>query len=107
MISSIIFCILLAGAVGFFIYNVRRIRRNILIGRDISITDNKAERWMTMVRVALGQSKMVRRPLSGIMHILVYIGFVLINIEVLEMLVDGAVNGHRSFAFLGGFYDFL
>lgn len=107
MISSVIFCILLVGAVAFFTMNVRKIRRNIFIGRDFPITDNKAERWKVMARVALGQSKMVKRPVSGIMHILVYVGFILINIEVLEMLVDGATNGHRSFSFLGGFYNFL
>src|SRR5687768_17602144 len=107
MLSAILFCILLAAAIGFFTYNVRKIRRNIFIGRDFPITDNKAERLKTMFKVALGQSKMVRKPVSGIMHILVYVGFVLINIEVLEMLVDGAINGHRSFSFLGGFYNFL
>src|SRR3954469_3491960 len=107
MISSVIFLVLFAAAVTFFTINVRKIRRNIFIGKDFPITDNKAERWKVMAKVALGQSKMVRRPLSGVMHILVYIGFVLINIEVLEMLVDGAFNGHRSFSFLGGFYNFL
>src|SRR3954469_4880761 len=107
MISSVIFLVLFAAAVTFFTINVRKIRRNIFIGKDLAINDNKAERWKVMAKVALGQSKMVRRPLSGIMHILVYLGFVLINIEVLEMLVDGAINGHRTFNFLGGFYNFL
>ncbi|MGE0568145.1 MAG: Fe-S oxidoreductase, partial [Bacteroidia bacterium] len=99
MISSVLFCVLLIGSIVFFIYNARKIRRNIFIGKDLEISDNKAERWKTMIRVALGQSKMVTRPLSGFMHILVYVGFVLINIEVLEMLVDGVINGHRSFSF--------
>src|SRR5436190_16483935 len=107
MISSIIFCILLVGASAWFYMNARKIRRNIFIGKDFSITDRKAERWKTMLKVAIGQSKMVTRPVSGVMHILVYVGFVLINIEVLEMLVDGVINGHRSFSFLGGFYNFL
>lgn len=107
MISSVIFCILLIGASAFFYSNARKIRRNIFIGRDFPITDNKSERLKTMLLVAIGQSKMVTRPLSGIMHILVYVGFVLINIEVLEMFVDGIFNQHRSFSFLGGFYNFL
>jgi heterodisulfide reductase subunit C len=107
MIGSLIFCILLFGAIAFFYINVKKIRRNIFIGRDIPINDRKGERWATMVRVALGQSKMVTRPLSAIMHIFVYVGFVLINIEVLEMLIDGVFNTHRSFSFLGGFYNFL
>ena len=81
--------------------------RNILLGRDVQINDKKSERLSTMIRVALGQSKMVTRPLSATMHILVYVGFVLINIEVLEMLVDGFSGQHRIFSFLGSFYNFL
>jgi heterodisulfide reductase subunit C len=107
MISAIVFFILLTAAIGFFVYNVRKIRRNINLGRDFEITGSKAERLKVMAKVALGQSKMVRKPISGVMHILVYVGFVLINIEVLEMLVDGVTNGHRTFSFLGGFYNFL
>ncbi|MDI1355264.1 MAG: (Fe-S)-binding protein [bacterium] len=107
MISSIIFCILFSGAGTFFYINARKIRRNIFIGRDFPITDNKGERLKTMLLVAFGQSKMVTRPLSGIMHILVYVGFVLINIEVLEMFVDGILHQHRAFSFLGSFYSFL
>ncbi len=107
MISSIIFIVLLVTAIGLFSFNMRKIRRNILIGRDVDLSGNKAARWKVMARVALGQSKMVSRPLSGIMHILVYLGFILINIEILEMFVDGAFNKHRSFHGLGAFYNFL
>jgi heterodisulfide reductase subunit C len=60
-----------------------------------------------MIRVALGQSKMVSRPIAGILHILVYVGFVIINIEVLEIVIDGLLGTHRIFAVAGGFYDFL
>ncbi len=105
MISSIIFIIILVGSVAFFIFNARKIRRNIFIGHDYPITDRKSERLKTMLLVAIGQSKMVKRPVSGILHILVYVGFVLINIEVLEMFTDGIFNRHRSFAFLGSFYE--
>jgi heterodisulfide reductase subunit C len=107
MVSSIIFCLLLIGASAFFYTNAKKIRRNIFIGKDFSITDNKSERLKTMVLVALGQSKMLTRPVSAIMHILVYVGFVLINIEVLEMFVDGIFNTHRAFHVLGSFYNFL
>jgi heterodisulfide reductase subunit C len=107
MISAVLFSLLLAAAVVFFTVNVRKIRRNILLGRDYEPNGSPAKRFRVMVRVALGQSKIMRKPLSGIMHILVYAGFVLINIEVLEMVVDGVTNGHRSFSFLGGFYNFL
>ncbi len=75
------------------------------MGRDADYSDNKAERWKTMARVALGQSKMVVRPVAGFLHILIYVGFVLINIEVLEILIDGAFGTHRVLAFLGPVYD--
>jgi hypothetical protein len=107
MISIIIFSLLFVGSVVFFSMNVKKLRRNIFLGRELEITDNKSERWATMFRVALGQSKMVARPFSALMHILVYVGFVLINIEVMEMLVDGFSGKHRIFSFLGGFYNFL
>ncbi len=107
MLSSIIFCLLLIGASAFFYTNAKKIRRNIFIGRDLEINDNKSLRFKTMLMVALGQSKMVTRPVSAAMHILVYVGFVLINVEVLEMFVDGIFNTHRAFSFLGGFYNFL
>lgn len=107
MISSIVFILLLISASALFVINAKKIRRNILLGRDLEINDNKAERWKTMFLVAIGQSKMITRPISAFMHILVYVGFVLINIEVLEMLVDGALNTHRAFRVFGGFYNFL
>lgn len=107
MISSIVFIILFLAATSFFIYNARKVRRNILLGKNIDLTDNRSERLKTMVMVALGQSKMVTRPVSATMHILVYVGFVLINIEVMEMFVDGMLHKHRAFSFLGGFYNFL
>lgn len=107
MVSSIIFCLLLILASAFFYINVKKIRRNIFIGKDIEINDHPQLRLKTMLRVALGQSKMTTRPVSATMHILVYVGFVLINIEVLEMLIDGAFNTHRALRFMGGFYNFL
>lgn len=92
-------------AIYFFAKSVGRIRRNILLGKDKDISDNKAERWKTMARVALGQSKMVVRPIPGILHMIVYVGFILINIEVLEIVIDGIFGTHRALAFLGGVYD--
>ncbi len=106
-ISSILFILVLAAAVGLFARNVRRLVRNIRLGRDEQRNDHPAERWGVMARVALGQSKMVVRPVAGILHIIVYAGFVIINIEVLEILIDGIFGTHRVFSFLGGFYDFL
>lgn len=106
-IGNIIFVLLLLGLVGLFTFQVRKIRRNILLGRDIDRSDQPARRWAMMARVALGQSKMVVRPLAGIMHIFIYVGFVIINIEVLEIIIDGIFGTHRIFSFLGGFYSFL
>lgn len=70
------------------------------------VSDRK-KRWMQMAKVALGQSKMVTRPVAGIMHIFIYVGFIIINIEVLEIIIDGIFGTHRVFAPLGWFYDFL
>ncbi|MEZ4740206.1 MAG: (Fe-S)-binding protein [Flavobacteriales bacterium] len=106
-ISSILFLLLLLAAIGLFAKNVMRIGRNIHLGLPEQRNDRKGERWATMARVALGQSKMVVRPVPGILHVLVYAGFVIINIEVLEIVIDGIFGTHRVFAFLGGFYDFL
>lgn len=106
-ITNIIFIILLLAGIVLFTINVRKIRRNILIGRDADRSDNKPLRWKTMIRVALGQSKMVTRPLPAILHIFVYVGFIIINIEVLEILIDGAAGTHRVLSFLGPLYTFL
>ena len=59
-----------------------------------------------MLKVALGQSKMVVRPIAGIMHILLYVGFVIINIEVIEIIIDGIFGTHRVLSFMGVFYNF-
>ena len=107
-LPNIIFTLLLLTAAGFFVKNVGRIKRNIYLGKSIDRTDQPKERWGNMARIALGQSKMVKRPIAGILHVLVYVGFILINIELLEIVVDGIVGTHRIFApFLGGFYNIL
>lgn len=107
MISSILFILLLTGGVVLFTLNVRKVIRNIRLGKEIDRTDQPGVRWSVMARVALGQSKMVTRPVPAILHIFVYIGFVIINIEVVEMFVDGIFGTHRFLSFTGGFYDFL
>ena len=107
-LPNIIFTFLLIIAVGFFAKNVGRIKRNIYLGKSIDRTDQPKERWGNMARIALGQSKMIKRPIAGILHVVVYVGFILINIELLEIVVDGIVGTHRIFApFLGVFYNFL
>lgn len=107
MISQIIFIVVLIAAIILFTKNVRFISRNIHLGRPLDRTDNPAKRWSTMFMVAIGQSKMVKRPFAGILHVLVYAGFIIINIEVLEILIDGVAGTHRIFSFLGSFYTFL
>ncbi|MBP9151106.1 MAG: (Fe-S)-binding protein [Flavobacteriales bacterium] len=104
-IPQILFLILIATGFGLFGKSVLRIRRNILLGKDLNRSDNPSLRWSTMVKVAMGQSKMVVRPVAGTLHLIVYIGFVLINIEVLEIMIDGLFGTHRVFApLLGGLY---
>lgn len=107
IIAQILFVIALVGGIGFFVRNIRRMIRNVKLGKGIDRTDHKAERFSKMARLAIGQSKMVRRPVAGILHVIVYLGFILINIEVLEIIIDGVFGSHRVFSFLGGFYNIL
>ncbi|MGA0108872.1 MAG: 4Fe-4S dicluster domain-containing protein [Schleiferiaceae bacterium] len=108
MISSIVFTAVLAAGVAGFTYQVRRLRRGLALARPSGRHDRRSERWTTMARVALGQGKMGPRPLAAAMHLIVYVGFVLINIEVLEIVLDGVLGTHRLLrAPLGGLYDGL
>ncbi|WP_430426597.1 4Fe-4S dicluster domain-containing protein [Maribacter litoralis] len=106
-LPNVIFVILLVVGIGFFVKNISKLKRNIFLGKDASLTDNKPQRWKNMAKIALGQTKMVVRPIAGILHIIVYVGFVIINIEVLEIILDGIFGTHRMFAVLGPVYDFL
>jgi heterodisulfide reductase subunit C len=106
LLPNILFVTLLGSAVFWFSKNVGRIRRNILLGRDIDRTDNAPKRRANMFRVAFGQSKMQARPIAGILHFIIYASFLIINIEVLEIVIDGIFGTHRFFAsFLFGTYD--
>jgi heterodisulfide reductase subunit C len=105
-IPNIVFIIALAAAVWYFSKNVGRIRRNINFGRDLDRIDDKPARWKTMLRVAFGQSKMQAKPIAGFFHFVIYAGFLLINIEVLEIIIDGLFGTHRIFAApLGSLYN--
>ncbi|WP_294819994.1 (Fe-S)-binding protein [uncultured Flavobacterium sp.] len=106
-IDNILFVLVLAAGFGYFAFNVNKLVRNIKLGRNVNRTDNPGERWANMAMIALGQSKMVKRPVAGILHIVVYVGFVIINIELLEIIIDGLFGTHRVFSFMGGFYSFL
>jgi heterodisulfide reductase subunit C len=107
MIAQLLFLILVVAGIAFFTRNVRHIIRNIKLGKPINRSDQTQKRLLTMLKVAFGQSKMAVRPVPFVLHLLVYVGFVIINIEVLEILIDGLFGTHRIFASLGSFYNFL
>jgi hypothetical protein len=106
-LDNIVFAILLGLGFGYFYLNIKKLVRNINLGIAVDRNDNPKERWSTMAMIALGQSKMVKRPVAGFFHIIVYVGFVIINIELLEIIIDGLLGTHRIFAFLGSIYDVL
>lgn len=107
MIAQVFFIVLLAIAGYFAFKRFKFVKRNILLGRDVSLEGDTSVRWKTMFRVALGQGKMFTRPLAAVLHLFVYVGFVIINIEIIEILIDGLFGTHRVLSFLGPFYDFL
>ena len=106
-LDNILFAILLIIGFGYFYNSVKKIIRNINLGTAINRKDNPNARWKNMAMIALGQSKMVKRPIAGILHIIVYVGFVIINIELLEIIIDGLFGTHRVFSILGITYDVL
>ncbi|MEY4432733.1 MAG: hypothetical protein RLZZ44_863 [Bacteroidota bacterium] len=106
-LDNILFAVLLAIGFGYFYSNVKKIVRNINLGTAVDRNDNPKARWTNMAMIALGQSKMVKRPIAGLLHIIVYVGFIIINIELLEIIIDGLFGTHRIFAFLGSIYNVL
>ncbi|MFW5659035.1 MAG: 4Fe-4S dicluster domain-containing protein [Bacteroidota bacterium] len=107
---TILFAMLIVVGIGLFTYHITLIRRNINLGRDAYLKDNPGARWKQMAIVALGQSKMVkRRTLAGILHIFVYVGFIMVNIEVIEIIVDGFSGRHRFFGDIlpSSIYNFI
>ncbi|HEY1010974.1 MAG TPA: (Fe-S)-binding protein [Daejeonella sp.] len=108
MLLQVLFLILTIAAIALFSFNARNIIRNIRLGRPADRSDRPAERLMVMLRVAFGQTKMTKRPVAFILHLFVYLGFVIINLEVLEIIIDGLFGTHRIFASpLGGLYNIL
>ena len=106
-LDNILFAIILGLGIGFFTINFKKIIRNIKLGQEVNRSENPKLRWKNMAMIALGQSKMVKRPIAGILHVIVYIAFVIINLEVLEIIIDGLFGTHRIFAPLGLSYDLL
>ena len=108
-LDNVFFLILLIAGFGLFGKSLLKIYRNIRLGREINRNDRKSERWETMARVAMGQSRMSARPVAGILHLFVYVGFVIINIELIEIIVDGIFGTHRFLSTIFGhtFYNFF
>lgn len=98
MIAQILFVIVFSAAVFFFARSVRKIIRNINLGRDEKIKGDTSKRWSVLLRVALGQSKMLTKPIAGFFHIIIYAGFIIINTEILEIVIDGIFGTHRIFS---------
>ena len=106
--QQILFIVLAAAATWIFIKKVSFINRNIKLGRDEELKDNPGARWRNTLLMAFGQKRMFDKPLIGIMHFLLYAGFIIINIEILEIVLDGIFGTHRLFApYLGSFYGFV
>ena len=107
-LPSILFGFFLFSAIALFTFNCRKIYRNINLGKNIDRGDNKKERFLKMFRLAFGQSKMLDKPVVGLLHLIVYVAFILINIELIEIIIDGLFGTHRFLApYLGSFYNFL
>ncbi len=108
IIQQILFIAVSAVAIWLFAKNIGIIRRNIFLGKDEDLSDNPSKRWKNLFLLAFGQKKMFRNPLVAVMHFIVYAGFVIINLEVLEIVLDGMLGTHRLFLpYLGSLYTFL
>ena len=108
IVQQILFVLISLVAIWLFSKKVKEISRNIKLGHDEDYRDRKGERWKNVLLLALGQKKMFKNPLVAVMHFFVYAGFIIINIEVLEIVLDGIFGTHRLFAgILGSFYGFL
>jgi heterodisulfide reductase subunit C len=107
-LPQVIFVLLAGFAVVLFTKNILQIKKNILLGKDEDLSDNKPLRWKNLLLLALGQKKMFRNPTVAILHLFVYAGFIIINIEILEIILDGLLGTHRLFLpYTGGLYTFL
>ena len=104
---QILFFLIFSGSIFIFYRNLKKIFRNINLGKSDVASHNKKERWKRVFFIAFGQSKMFQKPLVAFLHLIVYIGFIIINIELVEIVIDGLFGTHRILSFLGWFYDFL
>jgi len=107
-LPNIIFIGVLFLGIYFFARNLSRLYRNINFGKNIDVQGDTMQRFLNMCKIALGQGKLIKRPISGILHVIVYVGFIIINIELLEIVLDGILGTHRIFSdYLGELYGYL
>src|SRR5690606_11808872 len=107
MIGQIIFFCLFVLAIVVFTINARRIYKNIKLGKNVSRSERPVERLRLTLLVAFGQKKMFKKPLPALLHLFVYVGFCIINIEMLEIVIDGIFGTHRIFSSFGRIYNGL
>lgn len=108
LLPQIVFVAILGAAIWLFTKNIVQIRRNIFLGRQEDFTNNQPQRWRNLLLLALGQKKMFKNTPVALMHFVIYAGFIIINIEVLEIVLDGLLGSHRLFfPFTGSLYTFL
>src|SRR5579872_5492468 len=104
LFQQLVFILVLIAAIALFTRNSGRVRRNILLGKDEDFSGNKGRRWKNVLLLAFGQKKMFRNPLVAVLHFLIYAGFIIINVEVLEIMLDGIFGTHRIFSGIGPLY---
>src|SRR5215469_5439721 len=97
LFQQIVFILVLGLAVLLFARKVRWVRRNILLGKDEDYSGDRGRRWKNVLLLAFGQKKMFRNPLVAVLHFVIYAGFIIINLEVLEIVLDGLLGTHRLF----------
>ena len=108
ILPNLLFTFILILALYFFVNNIYKLYKNISLGKSVNRSDNRKKRILNMLRVAFGQSKMGAKPIAGVLHLIVYVGFIIINIELLEIVVDGILGTHRIFAdYIGELYNYL
>jgi heterodisulfide reductase subunit C len=107
-ISGIVFSILSVIAFYIFAKKLLTIKRNIQLGRPVELNDQPIARWKNVFLLALGQKKMFRNIPVALLHLILYVGFIIINTELLEIIIDGIFGTHRFFKpFLGALYPIL
>lgn len=106
-IDNLLFLLILALAFGYFGRQMQAVLANVRLGRPLDRSDRPNDRLRRMLLVAFGQQKMFKNLIPALLHLVVYVGFLVINIELLEIIIDGIFGTHRALGVLGGAYDLL